>query len=103
MKTRSLNTITNHTTIIGSFCLNDQYFDIRKLSFRNNNPVLIITFRNIRDNVVNSTKVLPIAELTYSATNKLRFIFKPSVNYPKLKNIDEIIFSNIKDSYLTPS
>ena len=98
METRSLNTIKNNTTIISSFCFNDQYFDVRNLSFRKNSPLLIITSHNIEDNIINCTKIAPVAELAYTATKKLRFTCKPSVNYPELKKIEAIILSTIEES-----
>lgn len=96
METRSLNTIKNNTTVLSSFCLDDQYFDVRNLSFRKNIPLFIITSRNIKDNTINSTKIAPIAELTYTSTKKLRFTCKPSVNYPYLKKLEAIILENIE-------
>ena len=89
METRSLNTIKNNTTILSSFCFDDQYFDVRNLSFRKSRPLFIVTSRNIKDNAINSTKIAPIAELTYTtATQRLRFTCRPSVNYPDLKKLE---------------
>lgn len=99
METRSLNTIKNNTTILSSFCFDDQYFDVRNLSFRKSRPLFIVTSRNIKDNAINSTKIAPIAELTYTtATQRLRFTCRPSVNYPDLKKLERIILSAVQES-----
>ncbi len=98
METRSLNTIKNNTTILSSFCFDDRYFDVRNLSFRKSRPLFIVTSRNIKDNTINSTKIAPIAELTYTATQRLRFTCKPSVNYPDLKKLEAIILSAVQES-----
>jgi hypothetical protein len=98
METRSLNTIKNNTTILSSFCFDDQHFDVRNLSFRKNSPLFIITSRNIKDNTINRTKIAPVAELAYTATKRLRFTCKPSVNYPELKKVEAIILSTIEKS-----
>ena len=97
-KTRSLNTIKNNTIILNSFFFEGQYFDVRRLSFRKNAPLFIVTFRNINDSMINLTKVTPIAELTYTGGKRLRFTCRPSVNYPELKGLESIIISTIEES-----
>ena len=98
METRSLSTIKNNTVVLSSFSLENQCFDIRDLSFRKERTILIITSSNLKDNTINATKVAPVAELIFTSSNKLRFSCKPSMNYPSLKSMENLILSAIQSS-----
>lgn len=98
MQTRSMNTIKNNTSIFRSFYINGWRFDVRNLSFRNNKFLFIVTSCNIKDNIINSTKIAPVAELTYTESQGLRFTCKPSVNYPCLEKLETTILSAVQES-----
>lgn len=98
METRSLNTINRNTTILSSFVFNGTSFHVRNLSLRKARPLYIVTSKNIEDNIVNAMKIAPIAELTVTTGNILRFSCKPSVNYPELRSIEKEMFKYIQAS-----
>jgi hypothetical protein len=96
METRLLSTIINDTNVLISFEFNNKCFDVRKLSFRESNPLFIITSKDINENIINLMKVAPIAELILTSSKTLRFSCRPSVNYPEFKLCESDFLQLIK-------
>lgn len=106
---RSIQTIENRTQIVSSFVdsktLNE--FFVRRLSERTspNRQLFIITLNN----EVTDGEVIPFAEIATSSSNKLRYVVRPSDQYPNLANnklmdmietvISNYIKGNVKDEW----
>lgn len=81
---RSVQTIKNCTHVVSSFVDDEtsHEFTVRRLSVRQSpsRQLFIVTLDN---NVVDG-EIIPFAEIATSASTKLRYVVKPSQQYPSL-------------------
>lgn len=81
---RSIQTIKNRTDVVSSFVDSDTLneFCVRRLSDRvsASRQLFIVTLNND----VNDGEVIPYAEIATSPSSKLRYVVKPSDQYPNL-------------------
>jgi len=81
---RSVQTIRNRTQVVSSFVdsVSSTEFTVRRLSERASpsRQLFIITL----DNSIVDDEVIPFAEIATSSSDKLRYIVKPSMQYPSL-------------------
>ncbi|PHM46618.1 hypothetical protein Xmir_04056 [Xenorhabdus miraniensis] len=95
--TRSIQTISHSTEVIDSFFdeRSQKEFSVRRLSFRHdpNRQIFIVTISN--DNKSDKFYVVPFAELTI-CRNKIRYLVKPTQQYPDLEDSFPSISSNIE-------
>ncbi|WP_038255612.1 hypothetical protein [Xenorhabdus bovienii] len=95
--TRSAQTISHSTEIVDRFfdTNSQKEFFIRRLSCRNDikRQLFIVTIKN--DNKSDGFYVVPFAELTV-CRNKVRYIVKPTQQYPDLGDSLPSISNNIE-------
>ncbi len=95
--TRSAQTISHSTEIVDKFfdTNSQKEFFIRRLSCRNDikRQLFIVTIKN--DNKSDGFYVVPFAELTV-CRNKVRYIVKPTQQYPDLGDNLPSISNNIE-------
>ncbi|EFE96622.1 hypothetical protein CEQ31_016630 [Serratia odorifera] len=81
---RSIQTIKNRTDVVSSFVDSDTLneFCVRRLSDRvsASRQLFIVTLNND----VSDGEVIPYAEIATSSSSKLRYVVKPSDQYPNL-------------------
>lgn len=102
---RSIQTINNRTQVVSSFVDSDtsNEFVVRRLSERTspNRQLFIVTLSN----EVNEGEVIPFAEIATSSSSKLRYIVKPTDQYPSLAKhwlmdkIESAISKYMKDNW----
>lgn len=80
---RSVQTIKNRTQVVSSFVDSDtsNEFTVRRLSERQSpeRQLFIVTLNNASVD----GEIIPFAEIATSASNKLRYVVKPDVQYPE--------------------
>lgn len=83
---RSIQTIKNRTQVVSSFVDSESSneFVVRRLSERMspNRQLFIVTVNN----EVTEGEIIPFAEIATSSSLKLRYVVKPSDQYPSLTN-----------------
>jgi len=100
MNTRLLSTLHKNSELLVTLNVSGMNFNVSKLSFRHENQILIVTSKDITENIVNDTKFAPVAELALSKSYGLRFSCRPSINYPELRSIEGLFLSSIESSLL---
>ncbi len=95
--TRSIQTISHSTEVVDSFFdeQSQKEFSVRRLSCRNDikRQLFIVTITN--DNKSDDFYVVPFAELTI-CRNKIRYIIKPTQQYPDLEGSIPSISASIE-------
>ncbi|UMB78874.1 hypothetical protein FXN80_10925 [Dickeya fangzhongdai] len=100
-----MQTIEYRTQVVSSFVDQDtaNNFVVRRLSDRksHNRQLFIVTINSD----ANEGEVIPFAEIATSSSNKLRYIVKPSDQYPSLavsrltNKIEAVISKYMKDQW----
>lgn len=104
-ETRSLSTIKYDTKVLHNFVFKSERFVVRSIQ-RPRRPIYLVTSFDLNENMINETKLAPIAEFTFTSSNRLRCSYRPSKNYPRFLQIEdellavlEELFSNTVQTY----